>query len=84
MEQLEYLERFAALVPLCGGGEPEQADVLKSVPIWTFHDAKDDIVPLQNTLDMVEAVEQCGGNVKLTVYPDTGHIKVVRYICGFT
>ncbi|MFC5404739.1 prolyl oligopeptidase family serine peptidase [Cohnella soli] len=69
----KYPERFAAIMPLCGGGTPEKASVLAKLPVWAFHGAKDEIVPLQETLNMVEALKQCGGNVKLTVFPDAGH-----------
>ena len=32
-----YPERFAAIAPICGGGDPEMANVLKDVPAWVFH-----------------------------------------------
>lgn len=70
---IKYPERFAALVPICGGGAPKQAYILKNVPVWAFHGAEDDIVPLKETLNMVEALKKHGGKVELTVYPDTGH-----------
>ena len=38
--------RFAAAVPICGGGDPRWAEQLKDLPIWVFHGAKDDTVPL--------------------------------------
>lgn len=65
--------RFAAIVPICGGGNPEWAESLKETPIWAFHGAKDDIVPLSESEDMVKAIQAVGGNVKLTVYPDADH-----------
>ena len=67
-----YPERFAAAVPICGGGEPEKmAEPLSRVPIWAFHGAKDPIVPLvKESQQMVDAVRETGGDVKLTVYPD--------------
>jgi predicted peptidase len=65
--------RFAAIAPICGGGDPGQAFRLKDLPIWAFHGAKDYIVPLSESVDMVEAVEGVGGNVKLTIYPDAAH-----------
>jgi len=69
-----YPERFAAAVPICGGGEPEaMACALRRVPIWAFHGARDTVVPLKRTLDMVHAVRRAGGNVRLTVYPDVEH-----------
>ena len=66
-------ERFAALVPVCGRSNPEAADRLKDLPTWVFHGANDDTVPLNESERMVRALEAAGGNVKLTVYPDTGH-----------
>lgn len=66
-------QRFAAIVPICGGGRPFTAAALKNIPVWAFHGAKDPIVPLQESEQMVEAVNRVGGNAKLTVYPDAGH-----------
>jgi predicted peptidase len=65
--------RFAAIAPVCGGGDPAQAFRLKDLPIWAFHGAKDYIVPLSESVEMVEAVEKMGGHVKLTIYPDAAH-----------
>ncbi|MNI31871.1 Alpha/beta hydrolase family protein [compost metagenome] len=69
----KYPEKFAALATVCSGGNLDQAMNLKNLPIWAFHGAKDDVIPVQDTLDMVEVIKNCQGNIKLTVYPDTGH-----------
>lgn len=69
----EYPGRFAAAVPVCGGGNPKNADALKETPIWAFHGAKDDVVPLSESEDMVEAIQAAGGDVLLTVYPEANH-----------
>lgn len=67
-------ERFAAAIPICGGGEPEaMADTLRRVPIWAFHGARDSVVPLARSQAMVDAVRRAGGDAKLTVYPDAEH-----------
>ncbi len=66
-------ERFAALVPICGGGDPIWARRLGHVAVWVFHGAKDPVVPLERSERMVEALKKAGGNVKFTVYPDAGH-----------
>lgn len=68
-----YPERFAAIVPICGGGSTEDAPRLKDLPIWVFHGAKDEAVPLKRSEEMVEAIEAAGGKVKFTVYPEAGH-----------
>jgi predicted peptidase len=67
-------ERFAAAVPICGGGEPEtMAKSLRGVPIWAFHGELDSVVPLSASENMVDAVRQAGGQVEFTVYPDVEH-----------
>ncbi len=66
-------ERFAAAVPICGGGDPRKADRIKQVPIWAFHGARDRVVPLKRSQEMVQAVRQAGGEARLTVYPQAGH-----------
>lgn len=65
--------RFAAIVPICGGGEPIIAKVLAYPPTWVFHGAKDPVVPLERSEKMVEALKKNGGTVKFTVYPNAGH-----------
>lgn len=65
--------RFAAIVPICGGGEPFVTMLLAHVPAWVFHGAKDPVVPLERSEKMVQAMKKYGGNVKFTVYPEAGH-----------
>lgn len=66
-------DRFAAIAPICGGGDPRSADRLKGLPVWVFHGAKDDVVPLAASERMVDALEGLGADVKFTVYPEAGH-----------
>jgi predicted peptidase len=65
--------RFAALAPVCGGGEPYWAKEFAHVPTWAFHGALDEGVPLARSSEMVVALKKGGGNPKLTVYPEAGH-----------
>jgi predicted peptidase len=67
-------ERFAAAVPICGGGDPERmAAALAKLPTWAFHGAKDDLVPFRESVDMIATIRAAGGNARLTVYPEAGH-----------
>jgi predicted peptidase len=66
-------ERFAAIAPVCGSGNPADAPKLARLPIWVFQGAKDPVVRLARVQEMVEAVKAAGGSVKFTVYPDAGH-----------
>lgn len=68
-----YPERFAAIVPICGGGKRFAGWRLKNVPVWAFHGGKDSVVPLSESEEMVDAVKRSGGDAKLTVYPDANH-----------
>lgn len=45
----EEPERFAATVPICGGGAAYNACALKDIPVWTFHGALDEVVPIEET-----------------------------------
>ena len=65
--------RIAAAAPVCGGGSVWNSRLLKKVPIWAFHGAKDDIVPPELSEEMVEAVNEKGGNARLTIFPNANH-----------
>lgn len=69
----QHPHKFAAAMPICGGGDPMQAAALTSTPIWAFHGDKDGAVPLKRSEEMVAAVKEAGGDVKLTIYPGVGH-----------
>lgn len=66
-------EKFAAIAPICGGGNPADAPKLAALPIWVFHGAKDPTVPLRRSEEMVEAIKAAGGEVQFTVYPEAEH-----------
>jgi len=67
-------ERFAAAMPICGGGDTVQAAKVKDVPIWCFHGDKDDAVPVSRSRDMFNAIKAAGGNqVQYREYPGCGH-----------
>ena len=69
----EYPNRFAAIAPICGGSERYLAYRLKKVPVWAFHGAKDNVVPLSRSQEMIDAINKAGGNAKLTIYPEAQH-----------
>lgn len=73
-----YPQRFAAIAPICGWatrllGFPERVYVLNDVPVWAFHGAKDDIVPVGESEKLVDALNACGGNARFTIYPHAEH-----------
>jgi predicted peptidase len=68
-------ERFAAIAPICGGGQTRTARRLKqhNVAAWVFHGAKDPTVRVEESQRMVDALKAAGAEVKFTVYPEAGH-----------
>lgn len=65
--------RFAAIVPICGGGETAWAAQLAGMPIWAFHGQRDQTVPVSESITMVDAIRGAGGTPQLTVYPEGQH-----------
>ena len=79
---LAHPSKFAAIAPICGGcnmievilGPHDKADAFKSLPIWAFHGAKDNVVPLSESERVVDGLRRGGvKEVKFTVYPDAKH-----------
>ena len=64
---------WAAVVPICGGGEARNAPGLKDVPIWAFHGAEDDVVPIQRSREMIEAFRAAGGHPRYSELDGVGH-----------
>jgi predicted peptidase len=68
-------ELFAAAVIVCGGGDEAQAARLQKVPIWAFHGQKDQVVPVERSRRMIEAVRRATPRVppRYTELPDVEH-----------
>jgi predicted peptidase len=78
-----YPEKFAAIAPICGGGEAisvlltgydGRSAEIKSLPVWAFHGAKDPVVPISESERMVKLMKDAGcKEVEFTVYPEAEH-----------
>lgn len=69
----KYPDDFAAIAPICGGGNPRFARRISHLPTWVFHGAKDTVVPISQSESMVNAMEAAGGKPRFTIYPTAGH-----------
>lgn len=79
---LRHPERFAAIAPICGGGDVlpillasrTNSKALRSLGVWAFHGAKDPVVPVSESERMISVLQKAGvKDVRLTVYPEAGH-----------
>ncbi len=81
-----YPERFAAIAPICGGGQsiqvilaargyaPDKLKSLADLGVWAFHGAKDTVVPPSESEHMLEALKEAKvKEIQYTVYPDAQH-----------
>ena len=70
---MKHPEEFAAIAPVCGGGDSANAWKLRNTPVWCFHGALDYVVPLAGSANMVNATKRYNPSVRFTVYPDKAH-----------
>ena len=67
-------ERSLFVTPLAGVADPYAAvaQALRDVPIWIFHGAKDDLVPLDDDRKTYAALKAAGADA-LPEFPDANH-----------
>jgi len=73
---MAYPGYFAAIAPVCARIDrnyPSRAKELKTLPVWVFHGAADDVVLIGESAKMVKALEEAGNKVRFTIYPTAGH-----------
>jgi predicted peptidase len=69
-----YPDKFAAIMPLCGGcDDSTQICQIKKLPVWTFHGIADDLISISETDRLVKRLAQCGNQVKFTRLENVGH-----------
>lgn len=64
---------FAAIVPVCGGGDELSAERIIHTPLWAFHGARDTIVNVTRSRRMIDAIVRAGGVPRYTEYRDIDH-----------
>jgi predicted peptidase len=84
---LEHPARFAAVVPICGWiegrwrGQPKENETLveriapiRDLPIWVFHGARDEVIPVGQSRLVVQALREAGAReLRYTEYPEARH-----------
>jgi predicted peptidase len=77
MGTFELLRRkpklFAAAFAICGGDHVANVKKYRHVPLWIFHGARDEVVPLAFSETIVQALRKKGARVNFTVYPNADH-----------
>ncbi|MDA3939706.1 MAG: prolyl oligopeptidase family serine peptidase [Spirochaetia bacterium] len=66
-------DKFAAGIPVCGGGDENLTEFIKDIPIWAFHGENDTIVSPERSRNMINSLIRSGGAPIYTEYKNTGH-----------
>lgn len=66
-------DMFAAAIPVCGAGDTALAKKIVSIPIWAFHGAKDQELPVAKSREIILAIKNAGGHPRYTEYPEASH-----------
>lgn len=64
---------FAAAMPVCGGGDVANAKRIEHTAIYAYHGTADNVVPCENSKNMVAATKKVNKNVHLVLYEGVGH-----------
>ncbi len=64
---------FAAGVAICGGADTSIAKNIAHIPVWVFHGAKDNVVPVELSRNMVKTLKKYGAHPHYTEYPNVKH-----------
>lgn len=70
---MKYPSSFAAIAPICGGGDTETISNLSHMPVWCFHGGKDNVVKPEESITLINALKKYNPSVRLTIYPEAGH-----------
>jgi predicted peptidase len=66
-------ELFAAVVPICGGGEVTAAKCFVKVPLWAVHGDADTTISVEYSRKMIAALREAGGQPRYTELKGVGH-----------
>src|SRR5207248_10094453 len=66
-------DKWAAIVPICGGGDPAAAEKFKDIPCWAWHGGADSVVRPELSRAMVDALTKAGGKPRYTELAFIGH-----------
>jgi lysophospholipase L1-like esterase len=66
-------QKWAAAVPICGGGDASRIASAKNVPVWAFHGINDQAVPVERTRELIATLKAAGSTPLYSEYPYVAH-----------
>ena len=68
-----YPDRWSAIIPLCGSGNPEAVVRFSHIPCWCFQGGADESTDPALSREMVRALRKAGGQPIYVEYANVGH-----------
>jgi predicted peptidase len=68
-----FPDKWAAIAPICGGGDPKIAEKIKEIPCWCFHGDADNAVKVDQSRNLIKALKEAGDKPEYTEYAGVGH-----------
>lgn len=79
----QFPQRFAAVVPIAGGGNRHYLNRTNDkTAFWVFHGGNDDVIPLSDSVVLYERLKALDRNARLTVLEDVDHSGVEWAVLG--
>lgn len=67
-------DKYAAMISVCAASIPLMyTNRIGDLPVWFFHGEKDNVVPVEVSINAYEKMKINNQNAKLTLYPDASH-----------
>jgi len=73
---MAYPEKFAALGPIAGGGDPRGMEKIKHIPHFIVHGDNDKTVPVTMSRVMVEAGRKLDARIEYVEVPGGNHVDI--------
>jgi predicted peptidase len=71
---MDYPDKIAAIIPLCGGCvDSLNICRISNIPVWAFHGTADKAVNVNETEKLVRRLQNCHGKIKYTRLLNQGH-----------
>ncbi len=71
---INHPDKYAAMISVCAATIPMvYVTWISPMPVWLFHGEKDELVPVEQTVEAYKKMKPTNPNVKLTLYPEAKH-----------
>jgi len=75
-----HQDKFAAAIPMAGWPQPDSAEVEWKIPLYVIHSRQDEVVPFEQTEQVVHQLQEQGAAVELVLLQDITHYETECFV----